>query len=82
MPTSRCPVVRAQKPPYAYKTTDYHDWTDGSGSCRFCGQVRKDTQVDIVLGERFYESDDAEEFNARWTNLWQNVMCELARLHS
>lgn len=42
MRTQRCPVLRLQKPPYQWKTTDYHQWRriDGKvvGCCRHCGQ--------------------------------------------
>lgn len=38
----RCPVARPMKyPPWGMpgETTSYHDWTDRSGRCRFCGQT-------------------------------------------
>lgn len=75
MPTSRCPVVRPQKPPYQWKTTDYHDWTDGTGFCRFCGQARKETQVDVLLRERHWDDEDAPPPFA-----WPSVMSAMQAL--
>lgn len=77
MPTSRCPIVRAQKPPYQDRTTDYHDWTDRSGLCRFCGQPRRATQVDVTLRPRTWaELDD----DAPARREWPAVMTALAGL--
>ncbi len=75
MPTSRCPVVRQQKPPFQDQTTDYHDWTDRTGYCRFCGQSRKETQVDLVLRERTWDE-------ALPSFPWSNVMAAYGGLHA
>jgi len=47
--TSRCTVVRPQKPPYQHMTTDYHDWTDGSGRCKFCRLTRAQAQGHEII---------------------------------
>jgi hypothetical protein len=49
MATLRCPGTRVQKPPYQWKTTNYHEWSwvndQGEDVCAHCGKTRKEVTV-------------------------------------
>lgn len=47
MSATRCPIVRRKVFPDATDTTDYHDWTLGTGFCRFCGASRADANCAV-----------------------------------
>jgi hypothetical protein len=50
--TTRCTVVRQQKPPYSHQTTDYHEWSDRAGglkggTCIHCHKQLTEVRVRI-----------------------------------
>lgn len=66
MSTNRCQVERPQAGWFGARgyTTAYHDWTDRTGLCRFCGMTRLETRL------------PASTARPRW----ERVLEELARI--
>jgi len=66
MPTTRCPIVRAQAGAHGVRgfTTDYHDWSGEAGRCKFCGVSRKDAQTKDETRPRWSDWRGAEAHDA------------------